>query len=209
MKHDFFVAHWHIVDVKAEKCSTITNLKKIYFQCKKHIHKVSYPRVATAYKLFNKILVYNNLKLHTWIYQLTPVFLSETLYRTWLSSHNFWSSSSRCTEFAISSNVVFGRSTVCLYFPSSCFSPSKSKQAKLNSTTLFLTIKPGLITKVEIKQSNINRLLHFLSKKTNQIKITGITKQCSTLYMKLQIFKCSDIQIIWNSSDFRQKVTLI
>jgi hypothetical protein len=61
---------------------------------------------------------------------------------------------------------------------------------------LFLTIKPGLITKVEIKQSNINRLLHFLSKKTNQIKITGITKQCSTLYMKLQIFKCSDIQIL-------------
>lgn len=151
------------------------------------MHKVSYPRVATAYELFNKMLVYNNLKLHTWIYQLTPVFLLETLFRTWLSSHNFWSSSSRCTEFALNSNVVFGRSTVCLYFPSSCFSPSKSKQAKLNSITLFLTIKPGLIARAEIKLWNINRLLHFFisKKKTNPIKITGITKQCSTLYMKL------------------------
>jgi hypothetical protein len=164
MKHIFLVAHWHIVDVKAEKCSTIANLKKIYFQCKKHMHKVSYPRVATTYELFNKMLVYNNLKLHTWIYQLTPVFLPKTLFRTWLSSHNFWSSSSRCTEFALNSNVVFGRSTVCLYFPS-CFSPSKSKQAKLNSTTLFLTIKPGLIARAEIKLSNINRLLHFFIKK--------------------------------------------
>ena len=57
----FFVAHWHIVKVKAGKCSTIANSKKIYFQCKKHMHKVSCPCVTTAHELFNKMLVHNSI----------------------------------------------------------------------------------------------------------------------------------------------------
>jgi hypothetical protein len=85
------VAHSHIVKVKAEKCSTITNLKKIYFQCNKHMHKVSCPRVATAYELFNKMLVHNNLyiirlktgatstKLEHLIETITHIVILETI----------------------------------------------------------------------------------------------------------------------------------
>jgi hypothetical protein len=40
---------------------------------------------------------------------------------------------------------------MCLYFPYTYSAPSKSKQAKLNSTTLFVTIQAGLIARAEIK----------------------------------------------------------
>ena len=89
-----------------------------------------------------------------------------------------------------------------LVFSIFLFSPSKSKQAKLNSTTLFLTIKPGLIARAEYQIST--DCFTFYLKKTNQIKIMGITKQCSTLYMKLQIFRFFEIV-----QTLDKKVTLI
>jgi hypothetical protein len=66
---------------------------------------------------------------------------------------------------------------MCLYFPYSCSAPSKSKQAKLNYTTLFVTIQVGLIARAEIKLSISTNCFTFLSE-TNLIKLTGTTKQC-------------------------------
>lgn len=54
---------------------------------------------------------------------LTPVFLSTILSNTWFSSHSFCISGSFVEELALMLKLVFGRSTVCLYFPSSCFNP--------------------------------------------------------------------------------------
>jgi hypothetical protein len=78
------------------------------------------------------------------------------------------------------------------------FSPSKSKQAKLNSTTLFLTIKPGLIARAEIKLSNINRLLHFFISKKKSDQNDGYNQA-----MFYPIHETSDIQMFRYSDSLK------